>query len=90
MIDDRVAIGMQRLQQAAFANHVGGAVGFLLCQKPGGRHGAREDVLFFGLDTHAAELRGDVSAGALAVVREKQKRDVRAPQRVDEPLGAGD
>ena len=52
VIDDRVAVGVQRLQQPPFADDVGRAARKLLGQEPRRGHGAGEDVLLLDVDAH--------------------------------------
>ena len=89
-IDDGVAVHVQGVEQAAFADDVRGAVRLLASEEAGGRHCAREDVLLFDGHAHALQLGGDVAARALAVVREEQERDVPIAEHANEIHRAGD
>ena len=76
MIDDRITVRVQSVQQPPFADDVGCSPRLLLRQKPGRGHGASEDVLLFRVDAHAAQLGGHIAARALTVIGEKEKRDL--------------
>jgi hypothetical protein len=68
MVDDRIAIGMQRLQQSSFTDDERRALRLLRGQKPGGRHGAGKDVPLFDIHSHPPKSGGHIAAGSLAVV----------------------
>ena len=75
VVDDRVAVEVQRREQAAFADYEGRSLGLLTRQKAGRGDGAGEDMLFFHVDAQAAELRHHVAARPLAVVGQQAERE---------------
>ena len=77
VIHDRIAVGVQGVEQAALADDVRGAARLLLGEKAGRRHGAGEDVLLFDVDAQPAQLGRHVAARALAVVGEKEEGNSR-------------
>src|SRR5262249_44901961 len=89
LLEDRVAVLVQRGEQPAFADDECGAACLLLSEETGGGHRTGENVLLLDLDAHAGELADDVAARALAVVRQKSKRDFAAAQLVHEAVSPG-
>jgi hypothetical protein len=90
MIDDRITVLMERVEQAAFADDIGRSMWLLLRQKSCCRHGTGENMLLFDVDAHTRQLGDDVSPRALTVVRQQAKWNVLLPQIVDEVARAGD
>src|SRR5260221_9138744 len=80
---------MQGVQQPPFANDIGRAIRFLCCQKPGGGHGARENMIVGNVDSEPAQLDGHVASRALAVVGEKQEGNVARQQFANESVCSG-
>jgi hypothetical protein len=90
VIDDRVAVLVERLEQPSFTDDEGRATRFLRREEPGGRHRAREDVFFSYRNAHAGELHRHVAARPLAVVGQKGKGNFAVDERGDESVRAGD
>ena len=53
VVDNRIPVAMQSLQQSAFANHVGGTGRLFRRQKAGGGHCTRKNISLLDVDPHA-------------------------------------
>src|SRR5262249_47836360 len=87
---DRVAVLVQGVEQAPFADDVGRPPRLLLREEAGGRRGAGVDVLFLDVDSQALQPRRDVATGALAVVGQEPERHPRLEELADEMVRPGD
>ncbi len=90
VINNRITVLMECVEQAALADDIGRSVRLLLRQKTCCRDGTGENMLLFDVDAHTGQLGDDVAPGTLTVVRQQAERDVLLPQIVDEVARAGD
>ena len=90
VIDDRVSVGVQRVEQSAFADHVRGAARFLHLEKFCCCSCACVNVLVFDLDPHPRELCADIPTGSLTVVGKKSERNIAFAQFLHEAIRASD
>jgi hypothetical protein len=89
MVHDGKSIAMQRVQQSSFADHEGCPARLLHGQKPCRGHRAREDMVFFRGDSHPPQLCRYVAPRPLAVIRQKQKRNVGCEQLLNKGIRTG-
>src|SRR5262245_64280329 len=80
---------MQGRQKATFADHERSAMRFLLRQKPRRGLCAYKYMMFHNIDPQPLQAGGDVTPGSLAVVCQKEERNVGHTETVDELICPG-
>ena len=90
VVHDRVAVFMEGVEQASFADHIGGATRLLRSQKSGRGHRAGEDVRFRDLDPQPVQFGDHVTTVPLAVVGKKEKGQVEVKQVADKAVCSRD
>jgi hypothetical protein len=76
--------------QPSLPDHVGGALGALLVEEPGGGQRRGPDRLLGDLQAGGGQASGQVTGGVDAVVGQQQEPVAGVLQALDELVGAGD